>query len=423
MKFSPKIETEFVRNIATIMTGTVIAQCIPFAMLPILTRLYSPSEFGQLAIFVAIALTIGSLSSLRYELAIVQTHNDYDAASIAVLSFILVTLISLTLLVVIFVFNDFFLTLLGNQDLELWLYFVPLSLLFTGLFKIFNFWHIRKKNFKNLAMSKVNRSFGASITQVGLKFLSKGSGGLILGYIIGELLSLLTVLKKITHEDKKLFLNVKFISIKKNVSTYKNLPKYSSFGVIADNTSSHIPVFFFSKFFDFKVAGFFSLAFKVLNLPITLISGSISEVLYQKISDPKVSFGKLKKLITKLTLALILMTAPLMATLFLAGEDLFAFVFGDDWRSAGEFASILVFGFAARFIVNPLSVILTLKRNIKLSFIWQIVNLISIILTLVCFLSFSIEVLVYVLTIQNVISYIFYYKLILIGLNQLKNNY
>lgn len=51
-KFFPK--GEFTRNVLTLMTGTTIAQAIPVAISPILTRIYTPQDFGIFALFVSI---------------------------------------------------------------------------------------------------------------------------------------------------------------------------------------------------------------------------------------------------------------------------------------------------------------------------------------------------------------------------------
>ena len=42
-----KPKSEFGRNVLTLLTGTTVAQIIPMASMPILTRLYVPEEFGE----------------------------------------------------------------------------------------------------------------------------------------------------------------------------------------------------------------------------------------------------------------------------------------------------------------------------------------------------------------------------------------
>ena len=59
------------KNIATLVTGTMIAQAIPIAISPILTRLYTPAEFGSFALYMSIVSILVVIATARYELAIV----------------------------------------------------------------------------------------------------------------------------------------------------------------------------------------------------------------------------------------------------------------------------------------------------------------------------------------------------------------
>ena len=101
-------KSEFSRNVLTLMTGTTIAQAIPIAISPILTRIYTPEDFGLFAIFIAITSIFGSMANGRYELAIMLPTKDEDAINIFALGFIISTFISLVLLLLVVLFHDFF---------------------------------------------------------------------------------------------------------------------------------------------------------------------------------------------------------------------------------------------------------------------------------------------------------------------------
>ena len=47
--------SEFKKNLVTLMSGVAIAQAIPILCSPILTRLFTPDDFGLYANFMAIA--------------------------------------------------------------------------------------------------------------------------------------------------------------------------------------------------------------------------------------------------------------------------------------------------------------------------------------------------------------------------------
>jgi len=257
-------KSEFNSNVLTLMTGTTIAKAIPIAIAPILTRLYTPEDFGILGLFVAITSIIAAIASLRYELAVVQPHSDEDAAALVVLSATIATVIALLFLVFIHVFNKELQLWLSRKEIGLWLYLIPACVFIQGLYQPLNYWHIRKKLFKSIGISKVNQAIGTAAVQVGTVSGAIGSAGLIWGNVLGQLIALITLIKKSLSDDKKTFRNVKYEQIKLNAIRYQKMPKYSTFGAVADSLSLQMPILVISKFYDIIQTGMFSLTFAVL---------------------------------------------------------------------------------------------------------------------------------------------------------------
>lgn len=84
-----KPQSEFSRNVLTLMTGTSIAQAIPLAISPILTRIYTPEDFGIFALYMSVASMIAVTATGRYELAIMLPKKDDDAMNIVALSIVI----------------------------------------------------------------------------------------------------------------------------------------------------------------------------------------------------------------------------------------------------------------------------------------------------------------------------------------------
>ena len=98
-RFQP--QSEFSLNVLTLMTGSTLSQAIPIAISPILTRIYTPEDFGLYAVYIAIITILGTIVSGRYELAIMLPKKDEDAINIFALG--LVITICLTVLTTILV--------------------------------------------------------------------------------------------------------------------------------------------------------------------------------------------------------------------------------------------------------------------------------------------------------------------------------
>lgn len=131
-KLSPK--SEFSKSVLTLMSGTIVAQALPIIITPILTRLYTPAEFGILALFVSITIFLGTIVSGRYELAIMLPEKNEDALGIAALGMLITTSMSLMLILPFIIFNQELTILLKNKEIGFWLYFVPFVVWLIGLF-------------------------------------------------------------------------------------------------------------------------------------------------------------------------------------------------------------------------------------------------------------------------------------------------
>ena len=87
LKFLRKFKIgKFAKNVLTLLTGSTIAQAIPIAVSPILTRLYTPEDFGILALFLAIVSFIAIVFTGQYESAIILPEKYEDVINIFFLS-------------------------------------------------------------------------------------------------------------------------------------------------------------------------------------------------------------------------------------------------------------------------------------------------------------------------------------------------
>jgi len=197
-KLKPK--SEFSRNVLTLMTGTTIAQAIPIAISPILTRIYTPEDFGVFALFIAITAILGTVANARYELAIMLPKKDEDAINIFALGFIITCMITFASLILVIVFNEYFTNFLGNEAIRIWLYFVPIALFFTGMFNILNYFNNRRKNYKDLRNAIIFKSIILVITQLSIGFIKQGAMGLISGEILSRMASNSKLLKNIVKD-------------------------------------------------------------------------------------------------------------------------------------------------------------------------------------------------------------------------------
>lgn len=407
-------KSDFLRNVLTLMTGTTLAQAIPIAAMPLLTRLYTPEDFGVLALYMSIAGMISVVITARYEIAVMLPEREEDAASLVALSVCIAGVISLVLLAVILFFNEDIQGLLNNRAIGPWLYLLPITVFVTGMWQALNYWNNRAKKFKRLAVSRVAQGGGMTLAQFVLNGLS--AGGLVVGYLVGQISGLLVFMTRTWREDRTVLSKVSLLSMLENARRYSKFPKYSMLGALLDNAAVQMPVLMLSKFYDTHVVGIFSLTFRALNLPMSLIATSFSQVLFQRFvvlqrDNPE----RLAPFVLKLFFGLLSLMVPLVAFVWLLGPDLFALVFGESWRQAGDYATVLIFAVAIRFAVSPLSTVLAMDHNIKIGTLWQMIYFVTISSTLFIFRNAGIETFLLAFTLHEVALYSLYLGFIIFG--------
>lgn len=366
------IRSNYAKNVFTLITGTVFAQAIPIAITPILTRIYSPADFGVFAFFAAICAILTVVVTGRYELAIIVPEDDSEALSLVYLSIGLSFVISCFLFILILIFGENIAALLKHPELRNLLYLVPCSTFLLGTVQSFNYWYNRKANYRIMASSRVLQSSIVSSTQLTSGFFRLSQIGLIFGQIVGQLISFIylsIIFRLSTKSYKGSILNKNILTVARK---YKRFPQFLILAHVFNTSSSQTPAVLLNTLFSSAASGYFMLTERVLQVPISLVSSAIGDVFRQEASYQYARTKECKKVyITTLKKLLLLSFMPFLL-LFIFAEDVFIFAFGVEWAIAGEYAKILTPMFFMRFIVSPLSVMFMIAEVQRLDLIWQI---------------------------------------------------
>jgi len=348
-------KSDYIKNILTLMTGTTISQIIPIVMSPIFSRIYRPEDFGVLALFMSFVGILSVIAAGRYDLAIMLPKDDKEAINIIVFSLIIVLSFSIAVFIGIIVFNNSIVIFLKNEDIKSWLFFVPLCVFITGIFQVFNFWYSRKKQFKLISVARVTHAAGTVATRLGLGLAGFKPGGLIVSTVLGQSIASVMLVRKFFKEQKyeKIFIFKKDLLYQ--AKNHSDFPKYSVPIALLDVFSQQVPILMITRLFTISVVGLYSFAYRILNLPMTFIGTSVSQVFYQKFSDTIKDGENGINVIMKTWVGLAIVGFVPLLVIFLFGEKIFAFVFGTNWHEAGKIASILSPMVLLMFISSPTS--------------------------------------------------------------------
>lgn len=331
----------FSANVLVVMTGTFFAQGLTIAATPLLARLYTPADFGVLALFVAINSFLSVVGTWRYELAVMLPEKDEEALNVLALSVLIALGMTGLSLACVLLFRFQIAGMIGEPQLAPWLLGVPISLLITALYQVFNFWSSRKKEFRRLAMARAGQSGSAVGTQLGMGMLGGGTAGLIVGWLSGQAVGAGILGGQVLRgEGKSLLESLGWSSLKSQFHRYRNFPLYNVPYVFIGNAAGQSVYPLLRVFTNVHVVGLFSLARRVIQLPFTLVTSAIGQVFFEKAATELKSSSLERFVVTVLKLQVATGTPFLILFLFYA-KPIFRVAFGEVWAEGGVYAALL----------------------------------------------------------------------------------
>ena len=276
--------SELVRNSAKLLTANVVAQAIGLLVYPILTRLYSPEDFGLLNLFLSIGGVLVLLATAEYQYAIVLPKKDEDARGLVhICGFLLLITTGIVLLSV--PFSKPIAHLFNTPELANWYWLMPLFVLAMGLWNILNYWYIRRKAYSRISGYQMGQSILSASGKLGLGTIGYLQGGMILSIVFAPMLSMLISLALAWKKHIRcLFVNPR-VRLNALLKRYRNFPVYSLPRSVINMVAGQLPVLLLTPFFGTREIGFWSMAIILAFSPISMISKALYQVLFQNITD------------------------------------------------------------------------------------------------------------------------------------------
>ena len=352
----------FARNLLTLTSGTAAGQALVWLSAPILARLYTEQDFGILGVYVSVATMLNSISSLRLDQAIPMPDQDEDAAVLLRLALWINLWFACAAGILIWLFRGQIAAWKNEPDLVNYLWLIPLTLLGFGFYSALTAWAVRKEIYRQLAITRVSRSIGQVLVQVGLGFLMNGSFGLILGNAAGQWTGI-----------TRLWLPVRqaFAGIIPRPGDYPRLwlryikfPLYATPSALLVSIPRQIPNLLFFDYFGAGEAGLLFFATRILRQPAGLLSDSISQVFLGRAArllneNP----AQLSRLYFKTVQRMLLISLIPAAILILAGPWLVHWVFGARWDGSSFYIQVMAIVLVAEITVSSTSPIINILEK------------------------------------------------------------
>ena len=364
-------------------TKHVLALIIPFAAEPVLSRMFTPAEFGIFEIYAAIVVMIGSLATARYEMAIILPRNEDRAINLLGLSLGIVTVVTVLVYLIILFWGNSLIRLGNHHEFQKYMYLVPIGIFLIGINRSFLYWSLRQKYMKIIGLTKIFESSGKAGSSILFGIIKLSSLGLILGQIIGQLLSAILFLARFIKSDLKHLKSISRKDLSIQAGKYSEFPKINVLLTITEMMQISGLIFVFSLFFDTTTLGEVSKSIRILLIPLTVISTSVAQVFYQKASKDLSSGIDISINLKKIVLSMFLFSLPGLILFLFISPWLFGFVLGNEWIVAGEYARILAIWIFIKFVTGPVSSIPLIIKKQKEYFILNLAGNFILILSVV----------------------------------------
>lgn len=356
------------------MSGSAISQMLVFLIMPILTRMYSEELFGIYFIFVSTLNILKRITTLRFELAVVLPKKNYWAINALAVAFSFTILSSLFFLLISFLFYNFFIRFEDLKKIADFLFLIPLSLFFIGIFDIANAWNNRVKKYKKIATGKIIHSSTTGFSQLFLGAKSLLDVGLILGVVIGKILSGIFLFFVTINDILRHVRHISFKRMKIILRQYKKIPIYNSLINTVVDLSNEIPTYLLTGFYSIGVAGFYGMANKISATPLDLLGRSIGQVFYQKASEDYNNKRNIENLLRK-TCVNVLKISILPILFVIAISPFIYYILGAKWAGLELYILILLPAVFTNFLILPISGLYTIFQKQDKMLVFNVIML------------------------------------------------
>lgn len=367
-----------IKNAGTLLSGNVIGQGIAFLSYLLLSRLFTPEDFGLYNTFAGYLEVLIILSTCKYEMSIVVAHNDLRAVQVARMTLRLNLIVSLAVLAVVGVLTATAPAALPIPILMVW--FIPLIVFLNGTSRVYHSLGVRAGRFRAIAGADVAGSLSGTVMKLLAGFLAAvvrwlHTYGLPIGTVLGIFvrntclrLRSAVLLKSYPRRPSR-------AAMLAAARHHKHYPLYVMPKEFISSLSINLPVLWLAVHFDSALIGLFSLAFTFLQRPMLMVANAMENSFYSDSANRQREGQPLFGRLGRMAGGLAAVAVPLGVAGFFWAEPLFTFLLGDQWVGTGFYVRCLLPWIVVRLLANSLAFVGNLFETQHVDFWMQVVML------------------------------------------------
>jgi len=367
------------KGVLVLGSGTVLAQLIGIVTMPIVTRLYTPSDFGIVTTYASVLAIVTAVTTFRYASAYPLPKLNETAANLFALCMIILVATTTGFSLILLIWGDILIDTFKLAPLDQYFPLLIVGFVGTGLYSTLNFWAIRQRDYKSITYTKINQSASGAVSKIFLGVLSYGPIGLIVGQILSQAAGIGTFSRDMWAKERDNLKKISFSGIVSVAKEYRSFPTFNLPATIVNTLSFHLPALLILGIYDSQVLGLYALAHGLVVLPGSAISSSLTQAYLGEVSKmARDGAVELRSFYIKTLRHLSLIAIPLIGIPALCAPFVVSIVFGEAWVDAGWFCLPLALMTIPQFIASPTSKLPVYGYN-HWMFIWEVTRVIGVI--------------------------------------------
>ncbi|WP_242519573.1 lipopolysaccharide biosynthesis protein [Microbacterium esteraromaticum] len=358
--------------VARILIGSAIGQGAVFGVSPLLTRIYSPEDFGALALITAVCAVLGAIITLGWERAVVLPPDGATARALVRLGWISLLGVGSALAAIAYIGRSLFSEILGSRVFEDYWWLAPVTVAAIGAYALVSSTMVRAQNYTALAFRNATQGLSQAATSVVLGLAGIVPLGLLVSVAVGRIAGLvgLGVGGRRRATNKADGTRARLWPV---LRRYRRFPLVNTWSRAVNSVGLQLPTILLIALYGSLEAGLFALTVRVIAAPITIIVDAGSQYFEGSFSSRlRGGEGTLTRSVLRLVRQhLLIGILPTLAVAVL-GPALYGFIFGANWAEAGGYAQIIVAAYLAQFVVVPVSRALVLLEYQTTQLVWDI---------------------------------------------------
>lgn len=363
------LHNKFLKAVVTLMSGSIFAQFITVVASLAFARIYSPKELGIYTLILTAESLFGSVICLRYELLLVSEQDEnrlYGTVKLCMYCTII-----LSLIVAVMYGGYRFVIKEEYRHYSYAVVLIAIMLFFRGMINIFESYNNRCQEYKLMTSTYIIRTVVQNGGAIILGLLGCGVFGIIISHTFG----LLFGMRQQSRKLQKHINEIKDESVKEIAKIAKEnyrMPLFSTPANFANRYSYSSITLFIETLFGATELGFYSISYKALGLPLTVLSNNVSKVFYREASSEYEKTGQFWKTFIKTSGIITMISIPMGLGIYFLSPYVFSVFLGKEWIRSAVFVQILIPMFCIRFVVNTVIYGLQIVGKQKLELMFQI---------------------------------------------------